>query len=198
MSTNYRINHRINARELRVISETGEQLGILTKHEALDRARELGMDLVEISPHANPPVAKIMDFGKYQYQQQKKEKESKKSQVIIKVKEIKLRPNIDQHDFDTKLNQSREFLVKGNKIKLSIQFRGREVVHKELGKKVVDNFCDLLKDVSTKESEIPYDRNIRSMVTILAPLASAKRQKPKSGELENDKNEDPQIGEKTV
>jgi len=181
-----------------VISETGEQLGILSRHEALDRARDLGLDLVEISPNANPPVAKIMDFGKFLYQQQKKEKESKKLQVTIKVKEVKLRPNIDKHDFDTKLNQSREFLIKGNKIKLSIQFRGREVVHKELGKKVVDNFCDLLKDVSTKESEIPFDRNLRSMITILAPLASAKRQKQKSGELEHDKNEDPQSGEKKI
>jgi translation initiation factor IF-3 len=182
-----RINHRIRVPELRVISETGEQLGILPTYKALERARDLGLDLVEINPHSRPPVAKIMDYGKFKYQQQKREKESKKAQVVIKIKEVKLRPNIDQHDFETKLNQAREFLTKGNKVKLSIQFRGREVVHRDLGKKVLDRFCQELQDVAVKESETPYDRNLKSYITVLAPQAAPKRPKPKAEEVHQEK-----------
>lgn len=183
------VNYEIRALKLRVISETGEQLGVLTRDEAISKAKESGCDLVEISPHAVPPVAKIIDYGKFQYLQQKKDKEARKAQVTIKIKEIKLKPNIDTHDFDTKLNHAREFLQKGNKVKLSIMFRGREVVHKELGRKIVEDFCDKLKDVSVKESETPYMKENRSIVTTLAPLASAKRPKTKSGDSEDDKNE---------
>ena len=128
-----RINREIRADKLRVVSENGEQLGIMSLRDALMRAEDAGLDLVEIAPTAKPPVAKIIDYGKFRYHQQKKEKDSKKAQIQIKVKEIKLKPNIDTHDFQTKIKHAREFLVKGNKVRISIMFRGREMLHIDLG-----------------------------------------------------------------
>ncbi len=157
-----------------MITESGEQVGILTLREALAKAEEMGLDLVEISPQAKPPVAKIIDYGKFRYLQQKREKDSKKSQVQIKVKEIKLKPNIDTHDFETKLKHAREFLVKGNKVRITCMFRGREMLHLDLGVKVVNQFCHDLSDVSTIES--PPKLLGRAMSTTLAP--SGKRTKP--------------------
>lgn len=150
-----------------MITEAGEQLGILTLREALIKAEEMGMDLVEIAPTAKPPVAKIIDYGKFRYHQAKKEKEGKKAQVQIKVKEIKLKPNIDTHDFETKLKHAKDFLSKGNKIRLVIVFRGREMLHIELGEKVVHEFCERLTDLSMVESRGKMMG--KSMTTILAP-----------------------------
>ncbi len=164
-----RINKEIRVDRLRVVSETGEQLGILTLREALAKAEAAGLDLVEIAPTAKPPVAKIIDYGKYRYHQQKKEKDSKKSQVQIKVKEIKLKPNIDTHDFETKLKHARDFLEKGNKVRISIMFRGREMLHIDLGQKVVQQFCERLNDISTLESS-PKMMG-RTITTILTPGA---------------------------
>jgi translation initiation factor IF-3 len=178
------INHHIQARELRLLSETGDQLGIHSRADALRMAESEGKDLVEINPTSNPPIAKIIDYGKFLYVNDKKEKEAKKAQVTIKIKEIKLKPNIGDHDFETKLKHAREFLHDGNKIKLSIMFRGREVVHKDLGKKRVEEFYEKLKDIAIKESETPYQKENRSINMILSPLASAKRPKPKLGESE--------------
>jgi translation initiation factor IF-3 len=162
-----RINREIRADKLRVITEDGEQLGILSFREALARAEEMGLDLVEIAPTAKPPVAKIIDYGKYRYNQEKKEKENKKAQVVIKVKEIKLKPNIDTHDLQTKLKHAREFLQKGNKVRISIMFRGREMLHIDLGEKVVRQFCEDLSDISTIEA---YPKLLgRTMTTVLAP-----------------------------
>jgi translation initiation factor IF-3 len=141
--------------------------------EALAKAEEVGLDLVEIAPTAKPPVVKIIDYGKFRYHQQKKEKEGKKAQVQIKVKEVKLKPNIDTHDFQTKLKHAREFLIKGNKVRLSIMFRGREMLHIDLGKKVVSDFCQALSDVSVLESEPKLMG--RTITTVLAP--SGKRPK---------------------
>jgi translation initiation factor IF-3 len=174
-----RINREIRAPRLRVITEAGDQLGILSLREALEKAEEMGMDLVEIAPTAVPPVAKIIDYGKFRYHQAKKEKEGKKAQVQIKVKEIKLKPNIDTHDFQTKLKHAREFLIKGNKVRLSIMFRGREMLHIDLGGKVVDQFCNELSDVAVIEATPKLMG--RTMTTILAP--SGKKPKPKAGEL---------------
>lgn len=187
-----RINREIRADRLRVITESGEQIGILTLREALAKAEEMGMDLVEISPQARPPVAKIIDYGKFRYMQQKREKDSKKSQVQIKVKEIKLKPNIDTHDFDTKLKHAREFLVKGNKVRITCMFRGREMLHLDLGEKVVNQFCHDLSDVSTVEA--PPKLLGRAMSTTLAP--SGKRTKPvikrsEKGEESRAENENP-------
>lgn len=170
-----RINREIRVDRLRVISESGEQLGVLTLREALAMAESLGLDLVEIAPTAKPPVAKIIDYGKYRYHQQKKEKDSKKAQVQIKVKEIKLKPNIDTHDFQTKLKHAREFLSKGNKVRISIMFRGREMLHIDLGEKVVKQFCLDLSDISSIEA--PSKMMGRTITTVLVPSGK----KPKSG-----------------
>ncbi len=176
-----RINREIRADRLRVVTESGEQLGVLTLREALARAEEMGLDLVEIAPTAKPPVAKIVDYGKFRYHQAKKEKEGKKAQVQIKVKEIKLKPNIDTHDFETKVKHARDFLVKGNKVRLTIVFRGREMLHIDLGQKVVEQFCQLLADVSVLEA--PPKLLGRAMSTVLAP--GGKRQKPAAASSES-------------
>jgi translation initiation factor IF-3 len=168
-----RINREIRADRLRVITEDGEQLGILTFREALAKAEEMGLDLVEIAPTAKPPVAKIIDYGKLRYHQAKKEKESKKAQVVIKVKEVKLKPNIDTHDFQTKVKHARDFLLKGNKVRISIMFRGREMLHIDLGQKVVKDFCNLVSDIAT--IEVPPKLMGRTMTTVLTP--SGKRPK---------------------
>lgn len=168
-----RINREIRADKLRVVLENGDQLGILTLREALTRAEELGLDLVEIAPTAKPPVAKIIDYGKFRYALAKKEKDSKKAQVQIKVKEIKLKPNIDTHDFQTKMKHARDFLTKGNKVRITCMFRGREMLHLDLGAKVVEQFCAELSDVSIVEA--PPKLMGRSMSTTLAP--SGKRVK---------------------
>lgn len=176
-----KINREIRADRLRVITEDGRQLGIFTLREALRKAEEMGLDLVEIAPMAKPPVAKIIDYGKLRYHQAKREKESKKAQVVIKVKEIKLKPNIDTHDFETKLKKAREFLLKGNKVRISIMFRGREMLHVDLGRKVVEQFCTDLADVAQVEA-IPKMMG-RTMTTVLSP--SGKKAKPvekKTGE----------------
>ncbi len=171
-----RINREIRADRLRVITEDGQQLGVMTFREALAKAEEMGLDLVEIAPTAKPPVAKIIDYGKLRYHQAKKEKESKKAQVVIKVKEIKLKPNIDTHDFQTKMKHAREFLSKGNKVRVSIVFRGREMLHIDLGQKVVRQFCEELADVALVEA--PPKLMGKTMTTILAPSGK----KPKTNE----------------
>ncbi len=162
-----KINKEIRADKLRVISEKGEQLGILSLREALLKAESEGLDLVEIAPTAKPPVAKIIDYGKFRYHQQKKGKDNKKAQVQIRVKQIKLKPNIDTHDFQTKLKHAREFLSKGNKVQISIMFRGREMLHIDLGEKVVRQFCLDLSDIATVEAS-PKMMG-RTMTTVLAP-----------------------------
>ena len=184
-----RINREIRADRLRVLAENGEQIGIMTLRDALARAESVGLDLVEIAPTAKPPVAKIIDYGKFRYLQQKKEKDSKKSQVQIKVKEIKIKPNIDTHDFETKLKHAREFLVKGNKVRIVCMFRGREMLYISLGDKVVKQFCQKLSDIATVEAS-PKMMG-RTMTTVLAP--SGKRPKPqqkKSEETNHAKDED--------
>ena len=184
-----RINREIRADRLRVISEEGEQIGIMTLRDALARAEEAGLDLVEISPAAKPPVAKIIDYGKFRYLQQKKEKDSKKTQVQIKVKEIKLKPNIDTHDFQTKLKHAREFLVKGNKVRITCMFRGREMLHLDLGEKVMHEFCQELADVATVEA--PPKLLGRSMSTVLAPSGKKPKptKRPEQGETSRAENE---------
>lgn len=156
-----------------MISESGEQLGVMSLREALAKAEEVSLDLVEIAPTARPPVVKIIDYGKFRYHQQKREKDSKKSQVQIKVKEVKLKPNIDTHDFQTKVKHAREFLEKGNKVKVTITFRGREMLHVDLGQKVVREFCSLLSDVSSVEA--PPKMMGKTITTVLSP--GGKKQK---------------------
>lgn len=162
-----KVNREIRAPKVRVISSTGEQVGVVPIHEALLMAEEQGLDLVEIVPGSNPPVCKIINFGKFRYDQSKREKESKKSQHQIKVKEVKLKPNIDVHDLETKTRHARDFLVSGNKVKITCAFRGREVMHPEHGEKIVQKMCQELEDVSTIES--PPKMLGRMLLAVLAP-----------------------------
>jgi len=169
---NLRINRRIRAPKVRVIGSQGDQVGVLPIREALALAEENGLDLVEISPNAEPPVCKVIDYGKYRYDQTKREKENKKAQHQVKVKEIKLKPNIDEHDFVTKLKAARSFLEKGNKVKVSCFFRGREMAYPERGQKVVLRLCEELEDIAQVES--PPKRMGRSIICVIAPSASKK------------------------
>jgi translation initiation factor IF-3 len=157
---------------VRVIDKDGGQLGVLPLLEALARAEEAGLDLVEISASSDPPVCKIIDFGKYRYQQTKKERESKKSQHQVKVKEIKIKPNTDDHDLQTKLKHAREFIIKGNKVRITCMFRGREMMHTEFGERAVQKFLDDLSDIATPES--PAKMMGRNLSVVLAPGAKKK------------------------
>lgn len=168
-----RINREIRAPKVRVIGASGEQIGIISIREALAMAEEAGLDLVEVVANSEPPVCKIINYGKYRYDQTKREKESKKSQHQIKVKEVKLKPNIDVHDFDTKLKQCREFLIKGNKVKLTCTFRGREMAHTEIGEGIVRKFLLAIEDVATPEA--PLKMMGRTMTTVLAPGSTKKK-----------------------
>lgn len=174
-----KVNREIRAPKVRVIGHTGEQIGVLALYEALAKAEEVGLDLVEVVPGSNPPVCKIIDYGKFRYDQTKREKENKKAQHQVKVKEVKLKPNIDDHDFNTKLKHARDFLAKGNKVKVSCMFRGREMAHTEIGEGVVRRFCEQLEDVGTLET--PMKLLGRTLTVVLAPGAKKKKETPKSG-----------------
>lgn len=162
-----RINEEIRAREVRVVSGAGEQLGILNVRDALRMAVEQQLDLVEVAPNAKPPVCRIMDYGKYKYEQSKREKEAKKKQKIISIKEVKLRPNIEDHDFDTKSKNAIRFLKDGDKVKATIMFRGREMSHTELGKVLLDRLAELVKDIAIIERHPKVEG--KNMIMILSP-----------------------------
>lgn len=161
------VNDGIRAREIRVIGSDGEQIGVKTKAEALQLAEAENLDLVLISPNAKPPVARIMDHGKYRFDQQKREREARKNQKVVNIKEVRLSPSIDENDFQTKMRNARKFLEKGDKVKASIRFRGRAITHKEIGQKVLDRLASELSDVSSVESKPRMDG--RSMFLMLAP-----------------------------
>jgi translation initiation factor IF-3 len=174
-SNNYvRKNERIRAPEVRVIGPDGNQLGVMHPREALTIAKKIGLDLVEVSASANPPVCRILDYGKYQYEQSKKQKESKGTTTAQKVKEIKLRVRIDTHDYMTKIRRAEEFLEKGNKLKISLQFRGREMEHKDLGFERVNQSIKDLSHIGTADNE-PRLMG-RNVAVIMSPLPEAKRQ----------------------
>ena len=159
------INEQIRDKEVRLIGENGEQLGIVSSKEALRMAEEAELDLVKIAPKAEPPVCKIIDYGKYRYEQARKAKEAKKKQKIIDTKEIRLSPNIDTNDLNTKVNQAKKFLQKGAKVKVSLRFRGREMAHKDVGREILDSFFKELEDVATVDK--PAKMEGRSMVMFL-------------------------------
>lgn len=171
-----KVNREIRAPKVRLIGSAGEQVGVVALYEALAMAEEAGLDLVEISAGSTPPVCKIMNYGKYRYDQTKREKESKKSQHQIKVKEVKIKPNIDEHDLETKMRHAREFLSKGNKVKVTCTFRGREMMHAEYGEKLVKKFCDDLDDISMVESSMKMFG--RALTAVLAPGAKKKKETP--------------------
>ena len=161
------VNDGIRARELRVINPDGDQIGILSKDEALKAADKAELDLVLISPNAKPPVDRIMDYGKYRYEQQRKAREQRKNQKTVNVKELRLSPTIEQIDFDTKLRQGRKFIKKGDKVRVSIRFRGRAITHKEIGRDVLERFASEMEDVAQIEQKAKMEG--RSMFLQLAP-----------------------------
>lgn len=162
-----RVNEEIRHPEVRVLDADGQQLGIYTSFNALKKAQELGLDLIEIAPQAKPPVCKIIDFGKFQYEQQKKEKIQKKKQHVTVLKEIRLHPNTDKHDFDFKSRHAEKFLSEGNKVKVSVIFKGRELAYKEHGKELLVKFLENLDEVSSIEHEIKFEG--KAMHAILQP-----------------------------
>jgi len=135
------------------VDEKGEQVGIVSRNEALRRAESAGLDLVEVSPNAAPPVCKIMDFGKFKYELSKKEKETRKKQHVIVTKEIRMRPKIEEHDFEFKLKHARKFLLEGDRVRASVQFKGREMIHQEFGRKIMERFIENLQDVAKTEKD---------------------------------------------
>ncbi len=171
-TTDPRINDRIRAREVRLVDPDGEQLGIKLLPEALAIARDLDLDLVEVAPGANPPVCRIMDFGKHKFDEAQRAKESKRKAIHVGIKEMKYRPKIGPGDFDTKTRQVAKFLEEGHKVKITIMFRGREVFHPELGKKILDRIADQMEGLGKSESVPRLDG--RNMVMVLAPEKRAK------------------------
>jgi translation initiation factor IF-3 len=169
---NLRINREIRALKVRVIDSDGGQVGVVTLAEALAKAEQAGLDLVEIAPSAEPPVCKIIDFGKYRYQLTKKEKEQKKTQHQVKVKEIKIKPNTDDHDLEVKTRHAKEFIAKGNKVRITCVFRGREMLHTEFGMRNIQRICTELSESATPES--PPKMLGRSLSVVLAPGAKKK------------------------
>ena len=167
ISKDMRINEEIRGKEVRLISPEQEQLGIVAVKEALRMAQEMELDLVEIAPHAKPPVCRIMDFGKHKYEQSKREKEARKKQKTINVKEVKVRPNIEDHDLDVKTKNALKFLKEGDKVKVTLMFRGREMAHAELGKKLLKRVADITEDVAIVERQPKVEG--RNMIMILAP-----------------------------
>ncbi|MCR5791132.1 MAG: translation initiation factor IF-3 [Lachnospiraceae bacterium] len=145
------INERIREKEVRVVSETGEQLGVMPTNEARALAEEAGVDLVMIAPNAKPPVCRIIDYGKFKYEQTRKEKEAKKKQKTIEIKEIRMSPNIDKNDLNTKINAAKKFLQKGDRVKVTLRFRGREMAHIQNGRVILEDFAAALQDVAVVE-----------------------------------------------
>lgn len=163
-----RVNQEIRVREVRLIDENGENKGIVPIKEALMLADEAGFDLIEISPQAVPPVCKIMDYGKFKYEQQKKKNEARKNQKVVNIKELKLRPMIDVHDYEVKVKQAKKFLSQGDKVKFTIRFKGREMSANDMGRKVLDNLVEDLESVCKVESEPKLEG--RQMMMVVAPL----------------------------
>ena len=158
------INEQIRDKEIRLIGEDGEQLGIMSTREAMKLAAEAELDLVKIAPTAKPPVCKIIDYGKYKYELTRKEKEAKKKQKTVDVKEVRLSPNIDTNDLNTKVNNAKKFIQKGNKVKVTLRFRGREMAHMQTSKHILDDFADMLKDIAVVEKPTKLEGRSISMV----------------------------------
>ncbi|MDO9709113.1 translation initiation factor IF-3 [Paracraurococcus lichenis] len=162
-----RVNEEIRVPQVRLIDQDGEMIGVMTARDALLRAYEVGLDLLEISPNAVPPVCKITDYGKFKYEQQKKANEARKKQKVVEIKEVKVRPNIDDHDYDVKMRQMKSFIGEGDKVKVTLRFRGREMAHQDLGIKVLERIrVDLGETI--KVEQMPRLEN-RQMIMVLAP-----------------------------
>ena len=158
------INGQIRDKEVRVIAENGDQLGVMPVKEAMKRAQEAELDLVKIAPKAQPPVCKIIDYGKYRYELARKEKEAKKKQKTVEVKEVRISPNIDTNDLNTKVNNAKKFIAKGNKVKVTLRFRGREMAHMQQSKHILDDFAEMLAEVAVVEKPAKLEGRSMSMV----------------------------------
>jgi translation initiation factor IF-3 len=178
------VNEGIRAREVRVVDNNGEQLGIMSVREALSIAGERGLDLVEVAPSAKPPVCRIMDYGKHRYEQSKRDKAAKKKQKIVNVKEIRMSPKIDEHDFEVKLRAADRFLKSGDKVKVSVRFRGREIVHADLAKTKLDNLAAQLQDIAIVER--PPKLEGRQMIAVLAPRTDGQKTEKKVEKVDLD------------
>jgi len=165
--TGPRVNGRIRAPEIRLIGADGENVGVVSPDRAMELAEEAGLDLVEISPNAKPPVCKIMDFGKFKYEQQKRESEARKKQKTIEVKEVKFRPNTDTHDYDVKMRNVVKFLEAGDKVKVTLRFRGREMAHQNLGRELLERVADDTKEIGKVENFPKMEG--RQMVMMIGP-----------------------------
>ena len=162
-----RVNEDIRVPQVRLIDQDGEMIGVMSAREAVQRAFSVGLDLLEISPNAEPPVCKIVDFGKFKYEQQKKKNEAKKKQKVVEIKEIKVRPNIDENDYQVKMRAMKSFIDEGDKVKVTLRFRGREMAHQDIGIKVLERIRTEL-EVATKVEQMPRMEN-RQMVMVLSP-----------------------------
>ncbi|MGE0222779.1 MAG: translation initiation factor IF-3 [Acetobacteraceae bacterium] len=162
-----RVNEEIRASQIRLIDQDGEMLGVMSARDAVQRAYAVGLDLLEISPNADPPVCKILDYGKFKYEQQKKRNEAKKKQKVIEIKEIKVRPNIDENDYQVKMRAMKSFIEEGDKVKVTLRFRGREMAHQDIGIRVLERIRSEL-DATTKVEQMPRMEN-RQMVMVLSP-----------------------------
>ena len=158
------INGQIRDKEVRVIAENGDQLGVMPVKEAMKLAQEAELDLVKIAPKAQPPVCKIIDYGKYRYELARKEKEAKKKQKTVEVKEVRTSPNIDTNDLNTKVNNAKKFIAKGNKVKVTLRFRGREMAHMQQSKHILDDFAEMLAEVAVVEKPAKLEGRSMSMV----------------------------------
>ncbi|SMX28506.1 Translation initiation factor IF-3 [Pelagimonas phthalicica] len=163
------MNDRIRAPEIRLIGAEGENVGVVTPARAMDMAEQAGLDLVEISPNANPPVCKIMDYGKFKYEQQKRESEARKKQKTIEVKEVKFRPGTDKHDYDVKMRNVFKFLEGGDKVKVTLRFRGREMAHQQLGRELLERVAEDVKELGKIENMPKMEG--RQMVMMIGPLS---------------------------
>lgn len=178
-----RVNYRIRVPEVRVIAADGTQLGIMTSQDAIRMAQEQTLDLVEVNPKADPPVCKIMDFGKYKYEEKKRANEARKKQNVVEIKEVKVRPKTDEHDLDTKIRHIKRFLEEGNKAKITVRFRGREITHPEKGREVLDDIVKALEGLINIEGNPALEG--KAMTMLIAPKPNTvKRKEPAAGAAE--------------
>lgn len=177
-----RVNDRIRVREVRVIDEDGEQVGVIQTRDALEMARERGLDLVEVAPNAIPPVCRLMDYGRFRYEQSRKERDSRRNQHVVDLKELRIQPKIGGHDLETKGRQAAKFLNAGDKVKFTVRFRGREMAHPEIGRGLLEELSTMLKDESTVEQTPRMEG--RTMTMHLAPLKAKVSQQERAAERE--------------
>ncbi len=184
----HQINEEIRDKEIRLVSADGEQLGLMSAQEALDKAEEAGLDLVKISPNAVPPVCKLMDYGKFKFEQTKREKEARKNQHVVEVKEVRMSPSIDSNDFNVKLRNAQKFLAEGNRVKVSIRFRGREMAHTEIGRDLLMKFAEQCADIAVMDKDPKLEGRFMSITLSVKAVKEPKKQ-PKQEKTETEANQ---------